>query len=142
MILLSCNSTYRSSIPDFPVYLELDLTYEDRGLKSPQASKIYIKGKSALSAYEKTGFGGVLVYNGIRDGSSENYYAFDAACPVEVNQKIIVEVDSFGIYAVCPECGTKYDISYGIGNPIEGIAKERLKRYPVDRQGDILYIAY
>lgn len=142
LLLLGCNSTFDSSVPDWPVYLELDLTYEDRALKSPQAYKIYLP-NNINQATEKTGFGGVLVYHGIDNIGTDNaYYAFDAACPVEHQANVRVEVEEDAIYAICPKCGSKYELIYGVGNPVEGPATEGLKQYYVDKQGEKLYIRY
>lgn len=135
LLLLGCNSTFDSSVPDWPVYLELDLTYEDRDLKAIQAYKLYTP-TTINQATEKTGFSGVLVYHGI-----DGYYAFDAACPVEHQASVRVEVED-GVYAVCPRCGSKFNLLEGYGSPVEGSATEGLKRYPVDQVGEKLYIRY
>lgn len=141
LVLLSCNSTFDSSVPDWPVYLELDLTYEDRALKAIQAYKIYTPA-NVNQTTEKTGFGGVLVYHGLSSTGTDAYYAFDVACPVEHQANVRVEVDADAIYAICPKCGSKYELLNGIGNPVEGPATETLKQYYVDQQGEKLYIRY
>lgn len=142
LLLLGCNSTFDSSVPDWPVYLELDLTYEDRDLKAIQAYKLYTP-TTINQATEKTGFGGVLVYHGLSStGTTDAYYAFDAACPVEHQANVRVEVDDDAVYAVCPRCGSKFELLNGIGNPVEGPATEGLKQYYVDKQGEKLYIRY
>ena len=107
-IAFSC-STFVSNIPDARVYLELDLTYQDRALKTLSAYKIYNQ-KNIDQAGEMTGFGGVLVYHGVNASGMDQYYAFDAACPYEAKTSIIVEVTDDGLYAICPKCGSKYDL--------------------------------
>ncbi len=140
LLFSACYTNFDSSIPDYPVYLELDLTYEDNELNAIQAYKLYLP-TSVNQAVERTGYGGVLVYHGLSStGSSEAYYAFDASCPVECKTTIRVEVDDDAINAVCPNCGTKYEIINGIGHPVEGEGTETLKQYNVNMVGNILYV--
>ena len=136
--LLSCADTIETRIPYRAVYLELDLTYQDKALKAILAYKIYTP-KNVDQANEQTGFGGVLVYHGLPDA----FFAFDTACPQEASSNTIVEIDESGMYAICPKCGSKFDISYGNGNPVEGPCaeeKQALKQYVVDTNGNKIYI--
>jgi nitrite reductase/ring-hydroxylating ferredoxin subunit len=88
-------------------------------------------------AGEYIGFGGVIVYHALDD----NFYAFDLACPVEANRSIRVEMNEDNIHATCPKCGSVFDLSYGFANPEnKGSAKEGLRPYKVNMQGDILYV--
>jgi nitrite reductase/ring-hydroxylating ferredoxin subunit len=135
LLTTSCGKAYISSIPDYPVYLRLDLTFEDKDLLPVQAYKIYTQ-VDVNQATEKTGYGGVLVYHGINDV----YCAFDAACPYEANRSITVEVDDNHLYAVCPKCHTQYDLLSGMGNPESGPGREQLKPYRVWVDGRILYV--
>ena len=45
-----------------------------------------------------------------------------------------------GVYAICPKCGTKYDLLHGIANPVEGPSDQYLKQYNVSMQGDKIYV--
>ena len=135
MGLMACNATYQSSIPNLPVYLELDLGFQDKDLVPLQASKIYTK-KNVTLAIERTGYGGVLVYHAL----DNNYYAFDAACPHEANASITVQTDENNIHATCPKCQSKYDLSYGNANPVEGPSREALKRYTLTPSGNKIYV--
>jgi len=137
--LSACEATQRSSIPDYPVYLELDLTFEDRDLIPIQASKIYTQ-RNINQAVEQTGYGGVLIYHGINSVGGSAYYAFDAACPNEASSAVTVAVDKDQVYAVCPQCHSQYELLNGIGNPVSGPSKERLKPYNVFQSGQIIYI--
>ena len=94
--LLSCADTIETRIPYRAVYLELDLTYQDKALKAILAYKIYTP-KNVDQANEQTGFGGVLVYHGLPDA----FFAFDTACPHEASSNTIVEIDESGMYAIC-----------------------------------------
>lgn len=139
LTVFSCTKTIESGIPYRPVYLELDLTYQDKALKASYASKIYTQ-KNIDQKVEQTGFGGVLVYHGLSSNGTDAYYAFDAACPYEAQSNITVAVDKDGIYAVCPKCGSKYELLNGLANPVEGPAERYLQPYPVTMDGDKIYI--
>jgi nitrite reductase/ring-hydroxylating ferredoxin subunit len=131
----ACEKAYVSSIPNYPVYLELDLNFEDKDLLPTSAFKIYTS-QNINQAIEKTGFGGVLVYHG-----ADAYYAFDAACPHEASRSVSVEItDDAHLYAVCPRCHTQYDLMSGIGNPVSGPGKEQLKSYSVWVNLNIIYV--
>jgi len=130
---VSCNDNVISSIPDFPVYLELNLTSTYPTFKnSYNKSLLFEKG---VSVTDKIGYGGILVYTGLDGG----YYAFDMSCPYEAKQDVRVFPNGSG-QAVCEGCGSVFDIGYGIGNPSSGKAKETLKRYKAILSGDILVI--
>lgn len=129
----SCNDNVISSIPDFPVYLNLNLTSTYPTFRnSVNQSLVFEK---AISVTDRIGYGGILVYTGF-DGE---YYAFDMACPYEAKQTIRVHPNDIG-QAICESCGSVYEIGYGIGYPSSGKAKEALKRYKAILSGDILYI--
>lgn len=142
-LLFACNKTHVSTIPNFPVYLELDLTYEDKDLIRLQAHKIYTH--ASINQYVgvfSVGFGGVLVYHGIDTGSGE-YFAFDAACPFEANRSTLIEVESDEVFAVCPKCNSKFELLNGIGNPVSGPANDEgyyLKKYAVTHTGNKLIV--
>jgi len=130
---VSCDDTYKSSIPDFPVQLDLNLTTTYPTFKNSYNKFLIFETKRYVTDY--IGYGGILVYTGF-DGA---YYAFDLACPYEVKQKIRVHPNDKG-QAICDSCKTVFDISYGIGNPTSGPAKETLRRYKTNLSGDVLYI--
>ena len=143
LFLAGCDDTYISSIPDYPVYLELNLvTTYPIFRNSINKSMIFLK---PITAIERIGYGGVIVYSGF-DGA---YYAFDMSCPYEHLSTVRVYPNELG-QAVCERCGTVYDIGYGVGNPSKRIrpnlpdttalAKEVLKRYRTALAGDVLYI--
>lgn len=136
-LALSCTKTYESSIPYRQVNLELDLTFEDKDLKSICAYKIFTQGRYAG---ESTGFGGVLVYHSPDEGGT--YYAFDAACPYEANKNTLVTVDEEGIYAFCPKCHSRYKLldGGGAGIPESGPTEYPLKAYRVHVNGNKIYV--
>lgn len=134
---VSCDDTYRSSIPDFPVYLELNLAVEYSTFRnSYNKSYTFIKGITPnIKQNNYTGFGGLLVNTGF-DGQ---YYAFDMSCPYEAKKNILVHPNDIG-QAICDSCKSIFNIGYGNGDPASGPAKETLRRYKANLSGDILYI--
>lgn len=133
---LSCSKTEHSYFPSYPVYLELDLTFEDKDLNGVMAYKEYILGKtSGLGATERTGLGGILVYHSV-----DGYHAYDLACPNETQASVRVEMDDDAIYAVCPKCGSKYNVYEASGNRVEGPATRGLKQYQTALSGTKLYV--
>ncbi len=133
---LSCTQTEHSYFPSYPVYLELDLTFEDKDLNGVMAYKEYILGKtSGLGATERTGLGGVLVYHSV-----DGYFAYDLSCPNETQASVRVEMDENGINAVCPKCGSTYNIFEGYGRLEKGPATRGLKQYQTALSGTKLYV--
>lgn len=131
--LAGCNDNVISSIPDFPVYLELNLTSTYPTFRNSY-NKFLIFEKGVFVT-DRIGYGGILVYTDLNG----EYCAFDLSCPYEAKPDIRVVPNNTG-QAVCEGCGSVFDLTSGIGNPISGKAKEMLKRYKAVLSGDILYI--
>ena len=125
---MSCDDTYFSSIPDYPVSLQLNLyinpynTIKD----NPNHYLIFDSKSPNYGGVYGIGYGGVLVTCGL----DLNYYAYDLSCPYEHKQNVRIKPNNMG-QAVCDSCKTVYDLSYGVGNPVSGKSKEYLKRYKV-----------
>lgn len=134
---LSCTQTEHSYFPSYPVYLELDLTFEDKDLNGVMAYKEYILGKTSglFGSRDRTGLGGVLVYHSV-----DGYHAYDLACPNETQASVRVEMDDDAIYAICPKCGSKYNVFEGYGSLVEGPATSGLKQYQTALSGTKLYV--
>ncbi|MDR1407728.1 MAG: (2Fe-2S)-binding protein [Tannerella sp.] len=124
LLAFACGEV-ENPVPNYPVYLDLDLTFEDKALRDVPSSKTYTLKNININT-ERVGFGGVLVVH----ASDGLFYAFDMACPYEASRSAIIEADANTLYAVCPKCGTKYDIGFGSGAP-DGIGKDYLRRYIV-----------
>ncbi|MDR0429131.1 MAG: (2Fe-2S)-binding protein [Tannerellaceae bacterium] len=135
LFLISCDRKYISSIPDYPVYLELDLNFEDKDLIPIQAYKIFTE-KNINQRIERVGYGGILVYHGLSNTASDAYFAFDISCPHESSRTVTVEVDESRVYAICPKCDSKFELLNGIGNRISGPTDEYLKSYQVSVNGN------
>lgn len=140
----SCEEKYISSIPDMPVYLTVDLNVHNTFRNSNYKAMIFERNNTLQSGHA-VGFGGILLYTTYEG----KYVAWDLACPYEVDAKTKVELvqeneKDFVYHTTCPVCGSKYELMYGIGNPVSGPSKEILRPYKVSRSsnmsGEILTI--
>ncbi|MDR0507357.1 MAG: hypothetical protein LBH32_11185 [Dysgonamonadaceae bacterium] len=131
----SCADEVFSPIPNAPVNLILYLHSEDSILNSPLAYKIFIDKRFAD---DQLGYGGILVVsNGIDSNGEISLFAYDLACPVEVNKTIKIAPDDTG-KATCAKCKSVYYIADGNGAPISG-SKYPLKVYKVSPRGNRRY---
>lgn len=134
--LMACSNTvYQSSVPSSPVQLTINTRLGMYVHFLPESTTDYIiVDRNGYHYHDQTmpltrndywGYAGVLIFI---DMNGE-YKAFDMACPKCLRQHDPVEID--GIFAICPNCGERFDLSYGYATPQKGICKEPLKRYPV-----------
>lgn len=118
----SCKDEYNSSIPYVYVNFQVNpVNYND--LTVP-GNAVFFNG----------GYGGIVVlYNGI------SYYAFDAACPYEVDAACRITVE--GGIGTCSCCGTQYNLWDG-GYTLSGTGPgtQPLKQYQVSYSSNRLYI--
>ncbi len=135
MLVFSCNKVEMSDIPYARVFFEVDLQFKDKELSAP-GTLICKTFTQARNAGEATGYSGILVVSGF-----DGHYAYDLCCPFEAKRAIKVEPTDVGT-AVCPECGTVYDISRGSGHPTSGPSHFALVRFNVSPVGQRLIIQY
>ena len=134
-IAFSCEKEY-TTIPDYPVNLEISLRGQDYELNANLAYKVFTQPRLDK---DRLGFGGILVINGFSaDGNPVNLYAFDLACPVEVQPNVRVVPDKTGATATCPKCGAIFEIATGTGAPQSG-TKYYLKSYRIRDNGNGVY---
>lgn len=139
MLLTACdeNTTYRSSVPAFPVRMELNILGEYPHFIPENPLQYLTFTKPRYEGVEYVGYAGLLVYTGL----DRNYHAFDLACPHCLNRQQVLQPD--GMYAICPVCEEQYDISYGLAVPTKGISNEALRKYTTryDNTTGKLYIS-
>jgi hypothetical protein len=87
---------------------------------------------------DRIGFGGILVINGHGENMLVNLFAYDLACPVEVDKNIRIVPNDL-VQAVCPHCKAVYMIANGSGAPLSG-SKNFLKTYRVSLQSNDRYL--
>jgi len=135
LIITAC-AEHQNPVPNYPVHINVDLTYRDKELRDVPSSKAFTL-KNININFEQVGFGGVLVVHAIDD----QYYAFDLSCPYEASRTTLVEADENTLTAVCPRCGTKYDIGFGGSGAPNGVSSHYLKRYTVTGSGSQLVVS-
>ena len=137
----SCQTVDDERIPNMPVNISIaDIgmwnTYGVSGYGSCRyfilsANGVRIPAGFPYSTVSATGFGGVLLIEGLDPftGISNIPLAYDLACPVERQNNVRVEVDPETYFAVCPVCGSSYDVTLGSGAPVDGIAATGTYKY-------------
>lgn len=147
-VFVACNQVDDDRIPSLPVYINLSGAgmWNSYGVSGVGISKNFINRDGVISpsgfpftATTYLGFGGVLLIGGVDPFTSEPYVplAYDLACPVECKANVRVYIDSDNLDAVCPECGSHYDVVIAGGSPVAGPAltgeyKYGLRRYICD----------
>ncbi len=127
----SCAKITESDIPYSPVYLKLDLRYQDKDLVGLLNYKTYTTKRSES---DRLGYSGVLVVNGY-----DGFCAFDLCCPHEASRSVVLVPDNTG-HATCPQCETVYSTAYASGAPMSGPSQYPLRRYTVITSGQELII--
>ena len=142
-----CDDNYVSSIPSYPVGLQLNLTSTYSTFKN--STNQFLLFEKRINVNDMIGYGGILVCTGVSLDDSGNtiYYAFDMACPYEVKRDVRVYPVKDGLGQVkCEKCGSVYNIGYGSGypepnsGPAAGPDVKILRRYNTSLSNDDLYI--
>lgn len=142
IVLSSCDKEVNDErIPPVSVNIELNNQglWDTYGVHGYGQYRIFIKvdkipADFPYTAMSYTGFGGVLLISGYANGDYNSPLAYDLACPVEAKQTTRVGIDSDTFEAVCPVCGSHYDVCEGEGRPVSGRALELnygMQRYRV-----------
>lgn len=151
LFLSACNEkSNKSSIPSSPVNIYLDISIHYTHLNAPNENQCFTKEDiNSTNPYPDArifavGYGGVLIHS-IPSTNPNNllgieYSAFDMACPYEVDKNILVHPDESGAYAVCKECNSKFELTFGQIADKDSPAKENLKRYNAIRTGNNLRV--
>lgn len=136
-----CDSIDDNRIPTYPVKINLADAglWNTYGVSGFGIYKYFIKDERKPAGFRwvedsYSGFGGVLLIGGMDNFTTETNVplAYDLACPVERKQNIRVAIDPENFEAVCPQCGSHYDVTMAGGAPLSGpAAKEKygLRRY-------------
>ena len=119
-MLLSCRND-ESSIPNSEVYVKTTVS-EYTTLMSPNSCVVYPY-DGVYPVNYRLGYGGIVI---VRD-MDRQVHAFDLACPQELLRTVVLTIKM--PYATCGQCGSKFDLTYGLGNPVSGPAKSGMKEY-------------
>ena len=122
LLLSSCIENVTSTIPDYPVRLNLNLLTEYAIFRNSTGESLVFEER--IKETDRIGFGGVLVCTNYEG----KYLAFDLACPYEAKQDVRVEVDGF--FVECKECGSRFNFyTSDFALPDKGPSKQGLKKY-------------
>ena len=137
----SCQSVDDERIPNMLVNISIAdaglwNTYGVSGFGSNRTFIYKTSGTSVPTGFpyklgNGTGFGGVLLIEGMDPFSSVTAapLAYDLSCPVERKPDIRVNIDNDTYVAICPECGSSYDVTMQKGAPISGVAATGKYKY-------------
>jgi len=129
----ACTKIDNTTLPSYTVYIPLDsyALWNTYGVSGLGDYRIFNRTKQLPSnfpytALMYTGYGGVLLMMGL-DASTSSYepVAYDCACPVERSVNTTVSVNASNFEAVCPQCGSRFDVFQGSGGPLSGTALTR-----------------
>ncbi|MDE6792584.1 MAG: hypothetical protein K2J48_05830 [Muribaculaceae bacterium] len=131
--LCGCSTVDDERIPNMPVNIRLaDAgTWNSFGVAGFGSHRQFILANGIrqprsfpFSEMSATGFGGVLLISGIDPFSNDTDIplAYDLACPVERDAKVIVEIENETYSAVCHSCGSVFNVTTAGGSPISGPA--------------------
>lgn len=135
LMLSSCHQLDDDRIPFMPVNISL----ENQGLWNSYGVTAYgnynifilndrIPKGFPYSYNSYTGYGGVLLICGQNPFTGDmGPMAYDLSCPVERMPDIRVYIDDETWDAICPVCGSHYNVVEGNGAPTEGPAQ--IQRY-------------
>lgn len=149
--LCSCDNIDNKRIPIDPVNIEFrtEAEWSIYGVTGALQYKYFIRDLRKPSNFPyteltRTGFGGILL---LCDINGEPV-ALDLACPVECQRTVRVQVEEDQEYlAICPKCGSKYDVFSLKGYPTAGPAAEKgyaMRVYHVGpgRDGSFMRVSY
>lgn len=122
-LLVGCDTfNNQNPVPYVPVNYTLKITSEyphfvvDNGYQTMTVTHTKLE-------REYLGYSGLLIWISM-DGK---YHATDLCCPNCLIKNKPVQID--GLYAVCPTCSEKFDLSYGYAFPTTGKTKHPLRKY-------------
>lgn len=129
--LAACGSDTPSRFPAMPVAINLadPGLWNAYGVSALGQNRSFIKAQRQPSGFAYTdatytGFGGVLLICGIDGltGQTSVPLAYDLSCPVECKADVRVAVDPATFDAICPKCGSHYNVYDAAGATVSGQA--------------------
>lgn len=142
LALVSCETTDDNRIPAYPVQIMLDNPglWNTYGVSAYGQSRNFIRQTGTPSDFHflestYTGFAGILLIMGMDPFNAGDIIplAYDLSCPVECKEYIRVHIDHSTLEAICPQCGSHYDVTMGGGTPTAGPALDGTPRYALQR---------
>lgn len=129
VLLCGCDRVNNKEVPQMMVRIDLGTyaLWNTYGVSGAGDYRIFNREKRLPANFPYnmntyTGYGGVLLMMGFEGGDFAPV-AYDAACPVENRADVSVGVDA-NFDAVCPRCGSRYNVFNGGGGPLSGQAHD------------------
>lgn len=128
ILLQACSSVDDDRIPAYAVSISLSdagtwNTYGVAGFGNHRrfilTSTLREPRNFPFSTQSATGFGGVLLISGMDPftATTDTPLAYDLACPVELKPDVRVQIEGDLYEAVCPVCGSRFNVTTGAGRP-------------------------
>lgn len=139
---VGCHSIDDERIPSMPVSINLSDAgqWNAYGVAGFGLFRYFIPSLRQPSGFSytantATGYGGVLLIGGMNPYTLETNVplAYDLSCPVERKPDIRVQVDPATFEAICPKCGSHYDVTMQGGAPVSGEATWGKHKYGLTR---------
>jgi len=119
----SCEKSVSNPVPDTYVNVYFNLNNYPVGVGQAITISHAVSGTPSLG-YDDNG---IIVYR----NSQDEFFAYDRTCPFHVEESIAVNLSQDNLFAVCPVCGSTYQLFY-YGFPTEGSPSEYpLKQYRI-----------
>lgn len=127
----SCHSLDDERIPSMPVNINLGDAglWNTYGVSGFGIYRYFIPSVGLpkgfqYSANSATGFGGILLIGGMDPftGDPNVPLAYDLSCPVERKPDVRLKIDPENFEAICPECGSHFNVTMQGGAPLKGPA--------------------
>ncbi len=125
----SCEEINDNRIPPLAVNIEFANVgmWNTYGVAAATDYRYFIKSELRPSGFPYTeltytGFGGILLLSDIMNTPR----AYDMSCPVEAKSNVRIYIDREKLQAVCPKCGSRFDVYDNHGYPLSGPAAEKL----------------
>lgn len=142
ILAAGCESVVDDRIPAMPVSINLSNPgmWNTYGVSGYGIFRYFIRqtgepGGFPFTEQTYTGFGGVLLIGGMDPFTADTQVplAYDLACPVECNPNVRVTISGDAFEAVCPQCGSRYDVTMAGGAPVSGPAAQGNPKYGLQR---------
>ena len=134
LFLASCGKASNDVIPD--VYVDFTIDLLDPEFVNLSVINVSDTVDASTNNWGSRSAGyssnGIIIFCG-----PDDYYAYDRTCPYDYSEtgSAVKIKTADNIYAVCPECGTRYSLST-YGSPLSGPGKFPLKNYKTSFDGE------
>lgn len=140
--IAGCHSVSDNRVPNMAVSINLadQGLWNTYGVPGTGSWQYFVKSLRQPSGFAWTersasGFGGVLLIGGMDPYQVQTNVplAYDLACPVECSPTVRVAIDPATLEAICPDCGSHYDVMMSGGAPTAGPALTGAHKYSLRR---------